>query len=221
MALWNCPLVILTDSLSLLSALARGPCRQREWHTAEVWKILLDLARMRKVIGAFVFAHCGFKEQDDVDEAAKAAVALHLDDQPPIWWKDGARVLNNRICSYFDSRAREEGWRGCSHPSGAPSKPPRLPRYRATPLCRLRCGVEPKIGGWRHRFVDPCPRCGEQLTRDAQDPPKYAVDHFLSCPLATGLRQLQSTSAQWTPASLWKDEHWPQILDYWQDFVRQ
>jgi hypothetical protein len=62
------------------------------------------------------------------------------------------------------------------HSAVAPTgwlRPPRIPQPLGTFLCRLR------TGGWRHCEVDPCPLCGEALTRDVGG--ITGVDHFFSC----------------------------------------
>jgi ribonuclease HI len=85
-------LVIASDSLSNLSALARGPLRQRHTHLAEVWKTLLTLSDMEVAL-VFVFGHCGMTRNEAADQAASAAADTYTGHQPPIWSVDAARYI--------------------------------------------------------------------------------------------------------------------------------
>jgi hypothetical protein len=71
-------------------------------------------------------------------------------------------------------------------------------------LYRMRTGVCPEVGGWRHRVTDPCPACKAPLGRGQPGVP--AVEHFFSCPALAGVRtSVAGSAAAIDPIALWTD----------------
>eukprot|EP00796_Vickermania_ingenoplastis_P009923 gene9923-biopygen6821 len=69
----TCPLVVMTDSQSCLSALALGPCARVTAEIQKLWIYLLQLARRREVTLCFIYSHCGFTIHEEVDKLASWA----------------------------------------------------------------------------------------------------------------------------------------------------
>ena len=182
------PLCVITDSLSQLSCLARGPCRVDEIVPLRTWGTLLQIAALRRVSLSFVYSHCGFTPHDRVDTLAGAARDA-CGDVPAVWWVDAARPGRTATRNAADTAFAQSGCLRALHNLPAVGKPVRVKLGAAIPLYRLRTGVDHDLGGWRHDAHDHCPRCGAPLTRDAGG--VTGVEHFLSCqaPFAVALRQ--------------------------------
>lgn len=69
----RCPLLVLTDSQSVLQSLALGPCARSTAEIQRLWIYLLQVGRVREVTLAFLYSHCGFSLHDGVDELASWA----------------------------------------------------------------------------------------------------------------------------------------------------
>lgn len=77
----TCPLVVLADSESCLSARQLGPCARVTAEVQQIWNYLLQLAGFRVVVLAFVYSHCDFVVHDAVDKLA--GWASSYDTAPP------------------------------------------------------------------------------------------------------------------------------------------
>eukprot|EP00760_Papus_ankaliazontas_P023624 PhM_4_TR2075/c4_g2_i3/m.6999 len=79
---------IVTDSLSNVVMLAKGPISQTTPQGMLLWQRLIDIAsHVRRIDIAFVFGHCGLPRGDTVDLEAKRAVAI-TSSPPPISFKE-------------------------------------------------------------------------------------------------------------------------------------
>lgn len=99
----------ITDSRSLVQALAKGCLLQTGYAEAHIWRSLLDLAsRGIKVAVTWVFSHCGQGGANDrADEAAGEAAqdALTQDESPAPWWYvDAARARYRKTFQDYDKR---------------------------------------------------------------------------------------------------------------------
>lgn len=161
------PVLWVTDSLSLVSALRKGPLAQSSWAEANLWKHLLS--RRNKVACVWTFSHLEeeLHEGDSpytptfpnslADAAAEEAVST-ADAVPPKghWYVDTARA---RWTPYFNSYVEE------NEKEGRLVTPLKWEKYRHVPasiarlLCRLRSGSWAPCGlGDTH---GDCPFCGE------------------------------------------------------------
>jgi hypothetical protein len=186
-----------TDSLGLVEALRTGLLGSSDPLVSRLWPPLVTVAkRIRSITIAFVFGHCGWSPHEAVDAAAKKAVGP----RPMLLWeKDAVRPERRRVLAAYAASF-------CSrHAQVAPQgrlRPPRLPQPLGTFLCRLRTGVDPVLGGWRHGAVDPCPLCGAALTRDAGG--TTGAEHFAVCP---SLPPLEGGRA-----ALWEEASFSRVL---------
>jgi ribonuclease HI len=67
------PFVLLTDSQSVLSALAKGPLAQNDSRLVRIWQSLLEANTDVEL--RFIYGHTGWTEADAADEAARNAAA--------------------------------------------------------------------------------------------------------------------------------------------------
>lgn len=203
-------IAIFADCLSVISSLARGPAAAGDAVIMDLWAELLHLAGHHlNITVAFIFGHVDFAPHDVVDLAAGAA----LRDAPAerIWWRDGARPHNRAIYAAYVASRKQSWWRDHNALS-ATNRCPRLPAAAAKVLLRLRTGVEPHVGGWRHGVNDPCPQCGAFLERSTAP----GVAHFFSCTAAVAMRAEHGVTG---PTDLWSPERYANILAYHRQFV--
>lgn len=174
--------------------LATGPLRQWCADGVEIWNLLHELPDFAEVTFIHIFSHVDFAPHDAVDKEAKEA----LEDEIvpiPVPLRDA-----RRFTVYEDIKEAREN---LVNPNPATIRsvifdqeaPPDFGETRETALnlrpCfarrifRLWTGVSPTLGGWRHRFEDPCPACGTMLTRSTG---QSAVVHAAVCPELAALR---------------------------------
>jgi hypothetical protein len=194
------PLVlpVVSDSLSTLSALQKGPFLAADEELARIWSAVITLwLQGTTVVFIFVFSHVGTNEE--VDEAADVAMAAPA--YPRVWAPDEARHHKVRAAVKYDATADLGAFR-----SKHRRQPSNLNDWRVKGMLRsshrrllaLRVGCCADIGGYKHGQKDPCPVCGEVV----MDRGGVAVEHLFSCthPRAVAARQ------QWgvaDPSSLW------------------
>jgi hypothetical protein len=202
------PLFVLTDSQSLLAALARGPCVVEDELLAEIWCLLMTVARERVVRLAFVYSHVGLELNEAADQIATAAL-----DKPRHQHRlshiDAARhdrsVQAPAEAAADDSEAPDRAtfraavFAGHTAPKG---EAVRLLRGEATPLYRMRVGVDPAFTGWRYGGDARCPLCGDRVGR-AQDAPVATggVAHVFLC---NRLEELRATILQRPRIGVWQ-----------------
>ena len=198
----------VVDSLSIASALAKGPIRQSCYFGCTLWRLLLELSTLSHVYIIFVYSHVGVHVNELADQLADQFAqrtpndAAHPYEQ--VWWRDYARNLANPVkCSYDDAAAGLDGAASIRGEFGP--KAPRFiglfPTTRAahTDLARLRVGLNLRIGPLAHGDTLPCPRCGAAVMGRQGT----AVRHLFTCPSAAALRQEHGIPAAEGLRSLW------------------
>ena len=200
---------IFTDSQSCLAALARGPGAASDALIVRIWELLLQLSRRGvRLTLAFIFGHVGFSAHDDVDELARQALSA----APPrdVWWRDGCRPQIRRLWQRVVDGRPASWWlsnNGLTLANGCP----RMPHAAGTALLRLRTGVDPAIGGWRHGFNDPCPLCAKPLERGHSTHPS-GIQHFFECGAASSKSYREEHKLD--PQSLWDPAKYSAVLAY-------
>ena len=105
-AMKKCRLLICTDSLSQLDALARGPILQTDDTANELWHLLLQLAaREVDITMQFIYSHCGLERNELVDKEAKTASELPQADAP-VWLPDLMSAVRRHVKSKRGDRHR-------------------------------------------------------------------------------------------------------------------
>eukprot|EP00760_Papus_ankaliazontas_P023625 PhM_4_TR2075/c4_g2_i5/m.6989 len=111
---------IVTDSLSNVVMLAKGPISQTTPQGMLLWQRLIDIAsHVRRIDIAFVFGHCGLPRGDTVDLEAKRAVAI-TSSPPPISFKEMLNAI------FVPSLAKPAGYRS-RYVDGPDATTPDLP----------------------------------------------------------------------------------------------
>ena len=107
------PLLIVTDSLSSIMAVKKGPLAPSDYFEHRVWDLLLKIARYRRICLCFVYSHCGldFQNRADAEAAAAAQEERELHEESDVWYKDAIRPsrterLQKWIDNYKRGRAR-------------------------------------------------------------------------------------------------------------------
>eukprot|EP00760_Papus_ankaliazontas_P023621 PhM_4_TR2075/c3_g1_i1/m.6993 len=89
---------IVTDSLSNVVMLAKGPISQTTPQGMLLWQRLIDIAsHVRRIDIAFVFGHCSLPRGDTVDLEAKRAVAT-TSSPPPISFQEMLKDIGIAYC---------------------------------------------------------------------------------------------------------------------------
>lgn len=202
---WNLPnrhLNIVTDSLSVLQALATGPWRAAHGQEQEIWTLLSQLLSQHgvTVTFAFVFSHCGVTGNEIVDREADVAAADKKLPPSPAWPKDIFRDPVSAAKGQWDEEVlKKSTLRGKFY-----QKPTHSPKYiRGLNSCsnsllmQLRVGVCARLGGWRHETKDPCPMCKEVVLARGG----VAIIHLFSCPAGAEMRQKHNLVPD--PGQLW------------------
>jgi ribonuclease HI len=200
----------IVDSLSIASALRRGPLRQRDADMERLWSMLLELtAKDISLTIIFVYSHVGVEVNEAVDKLAMLTSTTPPAQEPKIthWWKDHARQMKNSHTAIWD----RDIFQGCS---GAalirrelgPANPKFVGRSRGgignlRDLARLRVGLHWKLGSFDHGTNADCPRCGAAVMGRGGT----AVLHLFSCPSSDAKALRQRFKLADTPASLWGD----------------
>ncbi|MDP3761115.1 MAG: reverse transcriptase domain-containing protein [Ramlibacter sp.] len=199
--------VVLADSLSVLSALVGGPLRASDALLATIWWLVVALSRVRPVVLCFVHAHCGIPPNEVVDRLAAAARAA-----PPLagrrpWWGDVARSLRSPLLAADDAaQLAVSPWRATL------GIPQRVPLRLGFALCRADARVAAclRTGAWRHlpgwSAFDPpvsCRLCG---AADVWGRQGRSLRHLFACaaPEVVALRVVHGVAADATPLLLWR-----------------
>ena len=157
----------VTDSLSFLLALRKGPVRQHDYYPQRVWEDIGFLCEQRLVrcFFVFIFSHAGVPGNEFADDLAEDWRNAIGDSMSPLWLTDSRRFRVGAVRTNHDT----EGMRvdpdiGLLRKPTGPSAS--LRRFRFTRkeeslLFRARLGVYPSIGGNTLDAADACPMCGE------------------------------------------------------------
>jgi len=184
-------LLVVTDSLSFLSAINRGPCDVGDYFSMRAWDALLKLARRGiDVYMTFVFSHCEIAIHDNVDKLARRAAAGKLGAVTvPPWHKDVARIGKSAVRAEAQAKYEKAGtWRSQYHRNFLTSELLTLPLPVAKHISRMRTGLVPEFGGTLYDGTEPvmetCPLCKDperRFGRGAANKGNTGVDHALTC----------------------------------------
>eukprot|EP00744_Colponema_vietnamica_P005523 GILI01008089.1.p1 GENE.GILI01008089.1~~GILI01008089.1.p1 ORF type:complete len:1270 (-),score=143.53 GILI01008089.1:149-3865(-) len=99
----------ITDSRSLVQALAKGCLLQSGYAEAHIWRRLLDLAsRGIKVAVTWVFSHCGGcsanERADEIAGVEASRLTTSVESPAPWWYIDAARARWNKVSKAYDQR---------------------------------------------------------------------------------------------------------------------
>ena len=215
-------LIWVTDSKSLLEALAKGGIRQTGHVEASVMKQLIELTKRGVAVHmVFTFSHCGFALNEIADEIAGSdSFPANVPSETRVWYKDAARYRSKFVFEEADEEALNtilEGepkrpcyatWR--PNPDWRENKrkwavlwPEKVTRKLAPRtqrlLNQLKAGVCSSVGGYLQNRPDPCPLC---RTPDALRRGGIAIEHLFSCECreAKALREGEFLEAFQDPA---------------------
>lgn len=195
----ECPVRVVTDSLSCLSELQRGPFRQEEEQMEEIWQLLSQL-RVPRIFLVFVFSHMEDHEGQAADTAMRWNTLVdHLAEQAqasttevPQWPRDLIRPLISQLTARTDDSFRARSTlRYEALQNGRPStdiQKMHFPRSQQKFLMQLRCGAARKLPGWRTGAPEKCPHCTAKVGREstsAREPTlnyESVVIHLFYCP---------------------------------------
>ena len=170
--------VICSDSRSWITHVACGPSTPGPFAPL-IWQSLDRLvSACRRVVVAFMFAHCDDPQGDMVDAAAARARALPP--QPTMWHRDAVRPHIEAMRAETDRIQKPlQGLRSSFAPPLS-KIPQDLKRQEAVDLCRLRTGVWARLGfeAVAHNTTFTCPKCSAPFMRDAG----IVVRHLFECP---------------------------------------
>jgi hypothetical protein len=206
------PVLLLSDSLSCLTMVGTGPCSQRDSLGSSVWDLLLKIAQSSQVSMAFVFSHCDWPPHEQVDALAQQAAALSPTPWP-VWWRDSARPARLSLRKGYEDSARQS--RYFSHAPSLLQSPPRVPADIGKFLIRMRMGVDPGLGGWKHGPSEACRHCGAPLGRSPGL--ETGVSHLFVCPYVSALRDPHDPKLEYS--DLWVPTRWPLVLKLRQAYV--
>ena len=165
--------VVVTDALSVLSSLARGPSRARGRIT-RLWRIIrLCLEAGHRLTFAFVHSHVHIAANEAADQRVCDAMKEEVSITFPCWAVDVARSLQSIKDVAITERRKVAAVGTCS------GKGPLLDRLLAKVPPNMRCFFHQvrtgrvTLVGRRHggEALRHCPTCGEVET----------VDHWLRC----------------------------------------
>jgi ribonuclease HI len=222
------PVVFVSDSLSMLQTLAKGPLRQTHALGSPAWEAILEIAQYQPIFFAHVFSHAGTEGNELADESADEACSnanLPVDPATPF---DIARVARQTEIM----RLKLAGTIPLVQAHAVLLNPwaPRLnnalrtlapwsPSYRtmATQVIihHLLAGIDFWIGGWRIGVQDRCPACKMHVSRSATNASDHPTVHFfMLCNdvQVARLRRDKLGDAP-TPALLWSDPS--KVIDYY------
>lgn len=186
---------IVTDSLSTLQELRRGPFCQQEEQMEAVWQELAALDA-ETIFVVFVFSHTESEDAPPgysasairyntcVDHLAEAALSPLA--TGPQWPQDLIRPRIQALAAEADEAPEVKcTLRYRTFGTGSPSTDIRLLRFRRTHqrlLLQLRTGVCHKLGGWTDNSR--CRHCHCPITRISQatEAQPHAVYHLFHCP---------------------------------------
>ncbi len=200
------PLIVLTDSMSLLKHMAKGPLQCADRLITDVWRALCRIGRLTKVILAFVYSHCEDSVPEDyahahvvrglttVDEAAKAAALGSEQDLPAVsdprrWSLERDWLASRKHARRVAARrgaAAQTIRRHTKHDDGRPIRWRDVPGKRdARVVMQCLTGSFPALGGHLFNRADACPRCGDKLQRGDGAP----IVHMTECKQAAAARR--------------------------------
>jgi hypothetical protein len=178
----NQRILIVSDSQSSIAALEKGPIAQTEEMLNGTWRKLIEIANSHVYVHfQFVYAHCGVKLNEEVDQAATSArLNLPTPDVTPVWLTD----VSNNIRQSIKQRSAELLNRETHRESLVGIKPQTLDRFdertKAVRFARLRTGESLEVGKARRRIgldhTMACRWCAPQAHEEAAPPPPPADD---------------------------------------------
>lgn len=204
------PVRIVTDSLSCLSELQRGPFRQEEEQMEEIWQLCSRL-KASQVFLVFVFSHTEATTEEVVDVTSpmrwntmvdKLAEEAQSDTASgPQWPRDIIRPNITQLMADTDeSPAACQTLRHTALGSAAPStdiQRLRLPRAQQRLLIQLRTGATHRLPGWRSGKPKRCLRCAVLVGRESTDGCENAVAHLFDC-IGFAFRTSLELESLWT-----------------------
>lgn len=154
---------LVTDSLSSLMALGKGPLRQTSFIEQQCWERLAVLSMWYDFTFAFVFSHHGVEGNVIADNIASLALEDGPDDEIRVWRTDAVRLRIQDLREKFDKRVtaqlriQKAACYGTKVPThlklGFTRRDERL-------LFNARVGIVFWTAGATHETDAPCPRCG-------------------------------------------------------------
>eukprot|EP00658_Telonema_sp_P-2_P057168 TRINITY_DN4562_c0_g2_i2.p1 TRINITY_DN4562_c0_g2~~TRINITY_DN4562_c0_g2_i2.p1 ORF type:complete len:1266 (-),score=87.68 TRINITY_DN4562_c0_g2_i2:220-4017(-) len=203
---------IVTDSLSCLQELQKGPHKQTEEAMEDIWA---SLAKFRcEIHMIFIFSHMentGDKEEGAQFLPSQEEIEEQMAPDGPMRWaievdnRAQAAVSESASCGFWPNdqlRPRLKAARLAAKKRFTEKPPTRvqllgpkaskelhtgigLPRRGQVLLFQLRTGACPTLGGWKHEEPTPCRHCGQLTGRRTwanETGGLVATDHLFECP---------------------------------------
>lgn len=207
---------IVSDSLSVLSELQRGPHYQPDEESEAIWFHLASCP-FWSIDWIFIFSHTLGESPPlehpaywnaVVDQYASSCLSKNFSSSRPPWAKDQLRPVLQSLCKEFDSSAPvQQTFQYRSTGSGSPLPIHLLSMVKTQQrlLLSLRAGACRDLPGWRSERPEPCRRCGAMLGRlsaHLSNPSiQCAVSHIFCCPAFPLPPHLTFTDAIWFTSS--------------------
>jgi ribonuclease HI len=199
-------LVILTDSQSALSALAKGPLRQPDSRLSTLWQRLLHLVARKDIFIElrFIFGHTAWDSADKADELAREAAKKGAECDAPPWWRDAVGDFEAALADSVARSSLHGSLRGECKVFARSIWPAKVLREWQPAdvrlLCQLRTNSCEKVGGHLIGRVDLCCRCRAATKRSS---PGYdsMVQHIFKCWKMRGARKvlrIRGVRSLWT-----------------------
>lgn len=223
---------VVTDSLSVLSELQRGPMYQCEEDMEAIWYLVSKFPALH-IDWVFIFSHTEDNPgahtaplltdfNAKVDKLASGALSASASPGVGQWGKDLFRPKLQHLLFMEDmSPSLADTFQGRTIGHGQPTPLLRLhcSRHDQMLLCQVRAGACRRLPGWRHHHPEPCVWCGKTIgrysdttsagTRGVQE----AVHHLFFCP------GYPTDSARPPLSSLFDVDPSRELIEYLRSFV--
>ena len=156
----NKVIIVYTDSQGLITALEKGPVRQRDAHLATIWKSLYLLYELgvKRVVFQWIPSHCGIPRNENADAAAREALTSYgtnTQRRVPVRYQNIVSYYREKNKAHYQT-ALQTNHSIRSALTTAPanlSQGNTLGRRSQVKLAQLRTGVSNSMG-WYQRLID-------------------------------------------------------------------
>jgi len=156
----NKVIIVYTDSQGLVTALEKGPIRQRDAQLAAIWKHLYLLFELgaKRVVFQWIPSHCGIPRNENADAVAREALhsySINIQRRVPVRYQNIVSYYKEKNKAYYQTALQtNDGIRSTLTTAPANlSQDNALGRRGQVKLAQLRTGVCNTMG-WYQRIVD-------------------------------------------------------------------
>ena len=149
-------IIVYTDSQGLITALQKGPVRQRDEQLASIWKSIYVLYRngAKRVVFQWIPSHCGIPRNESADAAARQALNTYsriTQRKVPVRYQNIVSYYKERNkAHYLSELQRKPNTRSVLTTAPANlSNDNSLGRRRQVKLAQLRTGISNTMGNYQ------------------------------------------------------------------------